>query len=159
MSHDLPFWKYKALARLSKEEWESLCDGCGLCCLKKVIYEEPFEVKFTQVACRYLDPTTCKCRDYGGRFNSREECLPLTLEHIKTPGLMPKSCAYQRIYEGAGLADWHPLLSGDPDTVHQAGISLSGQMISEEGINDEDLEKYFLQDQPNKSRRRKKRKA
>ena len=126
-----PFWETKPLAEMSEAEWEALCDGCGRCCLHKLEDEDTGELHFTRVACRLLDTATCRCRDYPARRRRVEDCLsvrPLTAEKR---AWLPASCAYRRLDEGRGLADWHPLVSGDPRSVARAGVGVAGRAVSE----------------------------
>ena len=126
-----PFWETKTLAEMSAEEWESLCDGCGRCCLIRFEDEDTGEVVPTRVACRLLDGDTCQCTRYRHRKRYVPDCIKLTPQNVGELKWMPPSCAYRRIWEGKGLAAWHPLISGDPDSVVRAGISMRGQTISE----------------------------
>lgn len=126
-----PFWKTKRLEEMSTAEWESLCDGCGRCCLHKLRYEDTNALAFTNVACRLLDLDSCACRDYPNRSRLVADCVQLTAAALREIDWLPSSCAYRRVAEGKDLAWWHKLVSGDPDTVHQAGISVRGRAISE----------------------------
>jgi uncharacterized cysteine cluster protein YcgN (CxxCxxCC family) len=126
-----PFWKTKSLEEMTREEWESLCDGCGRCCLHKLRHEETNELSFTNVACRLLDLDSCRCSDYARRQKRVPDCVSLTPQALREIDWLPPSCAYRRVREGKGLAWWHPLVSGDPDTVHQAGVSVRGRAVSE----------------------------
>lgn len=126
-----PFWETTPLGRMSPAEWESLCDGCGLCCLIRFEDEDTGEIIPTRVSCRLLDPATCRCSDYANRKAVVSDCIKLTPNNIDDLQWMPKSCAYRRLHEGRGLAWWHPLISGDPESVHRAGVSVRGQTISE----------------------------
>jgi uncharacterized cysteine cluster protein YcgN (CxxCxxCC family) len=126
-----PFWKTKTLAEMDEAEWESLCDGCGRCCLHKLRDEETEKIAWTNVGCRLLDPQTCRCGDYARRFRRVPDCVQLTPGSIEEIDWLPPSCAYRRVKEGRGLAWWHWLVSGSPDTVHEAGVSVRGRVIDE----------------------------
>jgi uncharacterized cysteine cluster protein YcgN (CxxCxxCC family) len=126
-----PFWKTKRLAEMTKAEWESLCDGCGRCCLHKLRYEDD-SLAFTNVACRLLDTHTCRCTDYRHRQERVPDCVALTPAALSTIDWLPPSCAYRRLAEGRDLAWWHPLVSGDPETVHRAGVSVRGRVVGEQ---------------------------
>jgi uncharacterized cysteine cluster protein YcgN (CxxCxxCC family) len=126
-----PFWETKALDQMNPVEWESLCDGCGLCCLIRFEDEETGEIIPTRVACQLFDSVKCRCSDYANRKATVPDCIKLTPGNIDELLWMPKSCAYRRLHEGRGLAWWHPLVSGDPETVHTAGVSIRGQTVSE----------------------------
>jgi len=139
---DQPFWKTKRLDEMTPEEWESLCDGCGQCCLYKLQDEDSEEMALTNVACRYLDLGTCRCSDYANRTTNVPDCVQITPDNAGTLAWMPQTCAYRLLAEGGALLWWHPLISGDPDTVHQAGISVRGKALSEDDVDD--LEDYVV---------------
>lgn len=122
-----PFWR-KGLENLDKQEWESLCDGCGRCCLVKLEDEDTGKIHFTDVACKLFDCQTCRCRDYASRRRKVRDCIKLTPENLKTIPWLPPTCAYRLVMEGKDLPWWHPLVSGTPDTVHEAGVSVRGRV-------------------------------
>ncbi len=119
------------MAEMSAEEWESLCDGCGRCCLHKLRDEDTDEIAWTNVACHLLDTETCRCSRYEDRRRFVPDCVQLTPEALQKIDWLPPSCAYRRLQEGRDLAWWHPLVSGSPDTVHTAGVSVRGRAINE----------------------------
>ena len=134
-----PFWRRKTLSQMTAKEWESLCDGCGLCCLVRFEEEDSGDIIPTRVHCKLFDAQACACTDYAHRKAQVPDCVKLTPGNIDQLPWMPKSCAYRRLAEGRGLAWWHPLVSGTPDTVVAAGISVRGRTVSEEGVAEEDL--------------------
>lgn len=126
-----PFWKRKSLAEMSEQEWESLCDGCALCCMLKVEDEDTGEVFYSDVACKLLDIDACRCTNYAQRAKLVADCMVLTVDNSEPYEWLPDSCAYRRLWNGKELPAWHPLMTGDPDSVHEAGISMKGRAISE----------------------------
>jgi uncharacterized protein len=131
MASQAPFWKSKSLDEMTPDEWESLCDGCGRCCLHKLRDEDTDELSFTNVACRLLDLKTCRCRNYERRRDQVPDCVSLTPAALAEIDWLPPSCAYRLVAEGRDLFWWHPLVSGDPATVHEAGVSVRGRAVDE----------------------------
>jgi uncharacterized cysteine cluster protein YcgN (CxxCxxCC family) len=127
-----PFWRVKTLEAMNPDEWESLCDGCGRCCLVKLEDEDTAEVMYTDVGCTLLDDQTCRCRDYPNRQAKVADCVRLTPEAVRSLSWLPGTCAYRLLAEGEDLYWWHPLVSGDPDTVHAAGISVRDRVAGPE---------------------------
>jgi len=130
------FWHKKTLSQLSKDEWESLCDGCGKCCLYRLEDEDTKEIYSTNVHCRLLDTDSCQCTDYKNRSTLVSDCVTITLEELKDPYWLPPSCAYRLLAENKDLPDWHPLVSGDEDTVIQSGNCICGRTICEDDADD-----------------------
>ncbi len=122
-----PFWKTKRLSQMSQAEWESLCDGCGRCCLNKLEDIDTGATHFTNVACRLFDTASCRCKDYANRKRQVSDCVQLSPRNVKRIVWLPPTCAYRLVAEGKDLAWWHPLVSGSPETVHEAGVSVRGR--------------------------------
>ncbi len=141
---EIPFWKRKTLHEMSSEEWESLCDGCGKCCLNKLEDWDTGEIYYTNIGCELLDCHTCRCKDYENRFDQVPDCIQLTPEKIETITWLPPTCAYRLVKEGKDLFEWHPLISGSRDTVHSAGISVQGRAVEDNGIAPEDYEDFLV---------------
>ncbi len=141
------FWEKYRFDKLTTEEWEALCDGCGKCCLNKLEDEDTGVVVFTSVACRLLDNETCRCSQYEIRRQFVPECIVLTPKTLPDVAyFMPHSCAYRRMHEGRGLADWHPLVSGDANSVHEAGVSMRGQTVPEFEVPEDEWEHYLIEE-------------
>lgn len=138
------FWKSTPLEQMSRAQWESLCDGCGRCCLQKLKDGKTGKVTYTWVSCYLLDAQRCRCTDYGNRTILVPECLMLTPQKVPRLRWLPKTCAYRLIYEGKELFDWHPLVSGNPNSVHRAGISVRDKAISEVCVHPEEVEYYAI---------------
>lgn len=141
---DPPFWKTKSLKQMSEPEWESLCDGCGKCCLVKLEDEDTSEIYFTSLHCRMFNGATCQCSDYANRKQHVPDCVKLTPDTIGQLDWLPQTCAYLLVHQGKDLPDWHHLRSGDRDSVHRAGISARGRTHSEVGVADEDAFDYLI---------------
>lgn len=134
-----PFWKRKTLEEMTRAEWESLCDGCAKCCLAKLEDEDTLEILFTDAVCKLLDGNSCRCTDYANRSKLVPDCVHLTPKIIREVNWMPPSCAYRLIAEGKDLPSWHPLVSGETESVHRAGMSVRGRTICESEVEFEDI--------------------
>jgi uncharacterized cysteine cluster protein YcgN (CxxCxxCC family) len=141
---DIPFWQRKRLGEMSASEWESLCDGCGKCCLTKLEDADSGEVYYTDLACRQMDTATCRCKNYEQRQQIVPECTLLTPDNIGEFHWLPITCAYRTLAEGRPLPDWHPLRSGSPDTVHEAGVSVAHRTTPANEVPDEDWEEHII---------------
>ena len=139
MNLEPEFWKRKSLLEMNEEEWEALCDGCGKCCYRKYLrgrgkYER---IYFTRVACDLLNLETGKCGNYARRFELMDDCTKLTKKNLPDFNWLPSTCAYRLLYENKPLFDWHPLITGNPDTVKQAGIMITN------GVHEENIIDWF----------------
>ena len=144
MTVEQPFW-LKPLNQMSEQEWESLCDGCGKCCLNKLIDDETEEVYFTNVACTLLNDKSCECSRYPSRFKYVPDCYRVTADNVATTTWLPPSCAYRRLHEGRGLPSWHPLLTGSKSEMHKQGMSIRRKVLSEDQVGpDPDLIGYIV---------------
>lgn len=142
----MTFWETTPLHRMTRAQWESLCDGCGKCCLLKWEDEETGELAYTRIACRLFDPQTRRCRDYARRLRKVPGCVRLTPQLLaEHADWMPATCAYRRLHEGRGLPDWHPLRSGDPDSVARAGHAVR-DTVSEAAVEEDAWEDYVIDD-------------
>ncbi len=138
------FWETKTLEEMTSEEWESLCDGCGRCCLNKLEDIDTGELHFTNVACRLLDDDSCRCENYSKRKNLVPECLVLDAESVKNSTALPNSCAYRRLSEGKSLLAWHPLICGNSEKIHSVGISIRSKTVSEQYIHIDQFEDHIV---------------
>ncbi len=141
---DDDFWQKKPLAAMNEREWEALCDGCGACCLIQLEDEDTGTRVFTKVACKLLDIGACRCQSYQNRTDLVPSCSKVTLELLETADWLPPTCAYRLLYEGKPLYWWHPLVSKDPETVYQAGISIRGWARSERDVCEEEIEEKYV---------------
>lgn len=141
-----PFWERKSLTDMTKTEWESLCDGCGRCCLIKLEDEETAEIYTTRLSCRLLDPETCTCTDYKNRHKKVADCLSINAETLDELSWLPSTCAYRRIANGQGLEWWHPLVSGRSDSVHEAGVSVREFAVNETKTRPPYYYRYIISD-------------
>jgi hypothetical protein len=135
-----PFWETKTLREMTRAEWESLCDGCGLCCLRKLEDADTGLVVYTDVACRLLDTGSCRCTRYARRLDLVDDCVGLTPDRLDQLQWIPTTCAYRLIDSGQALPNWHPLVSGTPRSVHEAGISARGRCTSEQFVHEDEVE-------------------
>jgi hypothetical protein len=138
------FWETKSLQEMSRDEWESLCDGCGRCCLHKLEDEDTGRVHYTDVACRLLDLDQCRCKNYEKRLDHVPDCVVLSSDNLGDLTWMPRTCAYRRVAEGRGLAAWHPLISGTTESVHRAGISVRGRVVSEAAVEPDEIQERVI---------------
>jgi uncharacterized cysteine cluster protein YcgN (CxxCxxCC family) len=140
------FWTAKTLRELTAEQWEALCDGCGRCCLQKLKNPTTGKVHYTWVACFLLDTQTCRCSDYALRRILVPDCLKLDPGNIPKLRWLPKTCAYRRLSEGKTLPNWHPLITGTPASVHNAGISVRQRAISEAHVHPDDMVNFQIKE-------------
>ena len=142
------FWENVPLGKMTQTEWEALCDGCGKCCLNKLEDPDTQQIDLTRVACRLFDDESCRCGQYDIRLKLVPECVVLTPQTLpKAAYWMPRTCAYRLLHEGRPLYDWHPLISGDPNSVHRAGVSVQGMTVPEFEIHEDDWEDHII-DEP-----------
>ena len=141
------FWERVAMEDMTPPEWEALCDGCGKCCLVKLEDADTGEVAYTNVACRLFDDATCRCSQYAIRKTLVPSCVVMTPETVARAAYwLPDTCGYKRLHEGRPLPDWHPLLTGDPESVHAAGISARDRTVPEYEVDEDDLEDFICED-------------
>ena len=159
--NEQPFWQTKSLEEMTRQEWESLCDGCAKCCLHKFIDDEDTndetelqptthindgeEMLYSSIACYLLNDKTCECTKYLERTKLVPDCVRLTQDNIDDVFFMPNSCAYRRLKEGRGLPSWHPLLhKGKKSAMHQAGMSVRGKVVKDDQVSLDDFEDYIV---------------
>ena len=140
-----PFWEEKTLDELSGSEWESLCDGCARCCMIKMEDSDTGEVHHTALVCELLDLQTCRCTNYPRRHELVKDCIELSADLAASLRWLPRSCAYRRVAEGRGLAHWHPLVSGNRRSVHDAGVSVQGKVIPANLVHEDEHEAHIVQ--------------
>ena len=139
------FWKRKALSEMSTEEWELLCDGCGLCCLRKLEDQDTGEIFYTDIACHMLDIGTCRCTGYANRHRLVPECLVLTPTTVEQFIWLPDNCTYRLPARGEGLPDWHHLISGNPETIHESGMSVRNKVVSEKDVRPGEMMEHIVE--------------
>jgi len=144
MSDEKPFYETKSPGEMTRAEWESLCEGCGKCCTVLLQEEDSQRVWRTDVACKLLDLNTVRCSDYENRHARVPGCVKLTPDNLSALSWMPDTCAYRLLNEGRALPDWHPLKTGDPESVVRAGISVRGALISESEVDEDALEDHIV---------------
>ena len=149
MSETARFWETTALADMTPPQWESLCDGCALCCLQKLEDDTDNEIYYTDVACRLLDVSggcnNCRCQHYTDRTTQVEHCMVLTADNLpQSMRWLPDTCAYKLLAQQQPLPNWHPLITGDANSVHAAGISARGRCTSELAVNADALEEHVV---------------
>lgn len=141
------FWEHKPLTKMNKAEWEAVCDGCGKCCLNKLEDEDTGEVAMTRIACRLLDNETCLCSQYPIRHQFVPECIVLTPKTLEDNLYwLPSTCGYRLLHEGRKLYDWHPLIAGDSETMHAAGVTMQGRTIPEFEVHEDDWEDHIIEE-------------
>ncbi len=140
-----PFWQEKALSQLTESEWESLCDGCGKCCMHKLQDEESDALLFTCISCEYLDTVSCQCRVYPKRKDYVPGCLNLKAKNLpEVSAWLPQTCAYRLLYEGQALPVWHPLIAGNKVIMHENHFSVRSKAINENDVTEEDWQDYII---------------
>ena len=141
------FWETTPLDRMTRPEWEALCDGCGKCCMNKLEDEDTQDVAMTRIACRLFDDISCHCAQYPIRHQFVPECIVLKPQNLdQNMYWMPETCAYKLLRQGKKLYDWHPLISGTPDTVHDAGVSMRQRTIPEFEVHEDDWEDHIIEE-------------
>lgn len=142
------YWETTALEDMTQQQWEALCDGCGKCCMSKLVDEDTDDIYFTTVACRLFDAESCRCMDYPNRQQKVSDCVQLTPANVREIAWLPQTCAYRLVAEGRPLYDWHPLLSGTPDSVHDASVSMRDRVTAhEQDMNsDEQYLEHLVED-------------
>ena len=140
-----PFWKMKTIAEMTTAEWESLCDGCGKCCLIKLVDEDTDQRFDTDIHCKLFDNSTCRCSDYANRKKRVPDCVVLRPDNIAALEWIPKTCAYRRLSEGKDLPDWHPLVTGNPLSTQEAGYSVRGMTVCETSLPQSQYENHLAE--------------
>ena len=142
---DTPFWERKTLEELTDTEWESLCDGCGQCCLHKLVNEETADVFYTRVACTLLNTETARCSSYPDRLSKVKDCLDVRRMTASELAWMPKTCAYRLVHERQPLPHWHPLITGNAASPRAAGVAVTGWAVSEASVDMDNLEAEIIE--------------
>ncbi len=142
---NLPFWQTTTLEDMTQQQWESLCDGCAQCCAHKLEDEDSGELFYTNIVCQYLDTQECRCSVYPERQQKVADCIQITPQNAGTLSWIPETCAYKRLAKGQSLPEWHPLITGNADSARLANVSVSGKVISEADINEDDMEDFIVE--------------
>jgi uncharacterized cysteine cluster protein YcgN (CxxCxxCC family) len=145
MNRNNEFWKKKSLNQMTRYEWELLCDGCGICCLHKLEDRKTGKVFYTSVACQFLDIEKCRCTVYNDPYLTPSDCMKITPKMVKGLRWLPKTCAYRKMAEQKELEWWHPLISGNADSVHQAGISVRDRAVPEQQVHPDDIKNFIIE--------------
>lgn len=140
-----PYWMVKTLPEMTQEEWESLCDGCGKCCLQKLEDEDTGDLYYTNIACEYIDHQSCRCTSYETRKSKVESCVKLSLTRLDEFAWLPSSCAYRLLLEGQPLPEWHPLITGRAESVHEAGQSIKHKAVCERDVPEDEWEDHIIE--------------
>ena len=140
----IPFWKAKKMTELSQEEWESLCDGCGKCCCIRLEDEDTADIYITDVVCKLFDANICQCTDYANRSKLVPDCVTLTPDNVHQLHWMPQTCAYRLVAAGQDLPDHHHLVSGDRNSIHEAGMSVQHAVVCETAVDEDDLPRRLV---------------
>ncbi|TLS68245.1 YcgN family cysteine cluster protein [Mariprofundus erugo] len=138
------FWEEKSLKEMTNEEWDSLCDGCGRCCVWKFEDEDSGEILYTDIRCRLFNDNTCRCTDYQNRTTLIPDCMDTRTLTDKQYSWLPDTCAYRLLHEGKPLFDWHPLITGDKDSVHKAGISVRKKTVCGDNLSEDDIMDHII---------------
>ena len=139
------FWRRKSLDEMNEQEWESLCDGCALCCLHKIEDEDTQEVFYTTVVCHLLDKDNCRCTQYAKRSELVPSCVKLRRQDVDEFHWLPASCSYRLLNEGKDLPDWHPLVTGDSRSVINAQVSvLNFYEVTDKEVNEDEIIDYII---------------
>ncbi|MDR0780837.1 MAG: YcgN family cysteine cluster protein [Pseudomonadales bacterium] len=145
MDQERPFWESKTLSEMSTQEWESLCDGCGKCCLLKLEDDDTGQIHYTRVVCRYLDQQKCRCTVYAKRQRLVPTCVKLRPDELDDLLWMPSTCAYRLLHDGKPLPIWHPLITGSRQAMQHSGNTITGRVISEDFVHEEGLDEHIVQ--------------
>lgn len=139
-----PWWQTKSLDQMDDAQWEALCDGCAKCCLVKLEDADTEEIYYTNVSCQLLDTESCRCSDYEGRHKIVDDCIKLDRSNVNKLEWLPQSCSYRLVAAGESLPEWHHLITGDREAMHNYGASLRGKVTSELNVHDDDIEDHII---------------